>query len=70
MLKGLTVLNFLHQSTPVGAIIIVDDYDFFSTGVKAAVDEFLEEQNSEMIVYECSVPNTQYGHFAILTRKC
>ena len=66
----LTVLNFLHQSTPVGAIIIVDDYDFFSTGVKAAVDEFLEEQNSEMIVYECSVPNTQYGHFAILTRKC
>ena len=63
------VLDFLHHKTPVGAIIIVDDYDFFSTGVKTAVDEFIEEKNSEMIIYECLVPNTQYGHFAILTRK-
>ena len=50
------------------AIIIVDDYDFFSTGSKTAVDEFIEEKNSTETIYKCFVPNTQYGHFIILTR--
>lgn len=62
-------LDFLHRTTPTGAIIIVDDYDFFSTGVKAAVDEFLEEKNSSAMSYECLVPNTRYGCFAVLTRR-
>jgi hypothetical protein len=62
------VLEFLHQATSIGSTIIVDDYDFFSTGAKAAVDEFLEEKNSTAVVYDCLVPNTRYGHFAILTR--
>ncbi len=62
-------LDFLHRVTPSGAIIIVDDYDFFSTGVKTAVDEFIEAKMSIGTVYECLVPNTRYGHFAVLTRK-
>lgn len=61
-------LDFLHLTTSIGAIIIVDDYDFFSTGAKTAVDEFIEENNSSRVVYECLVPNSRYGHFAVLTR--
>ncbi len=62
-------LNFLHQTTSTGAIIIVDDYDFFSTGVKTAVDEFLEEKNASELIYECMVSNKRYGCFAVLKRK-
>ncbi len=62
-------LNFLHRTTATGAIIIVDDYDFFSSGLKTAVDEFLEEKNVNATLYECLVPNTQYGCFAVLTRR-
>ena len=62
-------LEFLHQVTPSGAIIIVDDYYFFSAGSKIAVDEFIEDKNSSEICYECFVPDIIYGHFAILTKK-
>ncbi|MCX6666303.1 MAG: hypothetical protein NT038_09680 [Euryarchaeota archaeon] len=62
-------LDFLHQTTSTGAIIIADDYAFFSTGVKTAVDESLEEKNSNAMIYECLVPNTRYGCFAILTKR-
>lgn len=62
-------LEFLHKITPSGAIIIVDDYSFFSTGSKTAVDEFIEEKNSNEMLYECFVPNTRYGYFAVLTKK-
>lgn len=62
-------LDFLHHVTPTGAIIIVDDYDFFSTGVKTAVDEFIQAKLSIGTVYESLVPNTRYGHFAVLTKK-
>lgn len=62
-------LEFLHQTTSPGSMIVVDDYDFFSTGVKTAVDEFVAEQNVGLKRYECSVPDRRYGYFAILTRK-
>jgi hypothetical protein len=62
-------LDFLHLVTPSEAIIIVDDYDFFSTGVKTAVDEFITAKKLIGTNYECLVPNTYYGHFAVLTRK-
>jgi len=62
-------LDFLHRTTSTGAMIIVDDYDFFSTGAKTAVDEFLEEKNAGEMIYECLVPNTRYGNFAVLTRS-
>lgn len=61
-------LDFLHGITSAGTIIIVDDYDFFSTGAKTAVDEFLEERNSSSVIYECMIPDTRYGHFAVITR--
>ncbi len=62
-------LNFLHRVTHSGAIIIVDDYDYFSTGVKTAVDEFIQAKISIGTVYDCLIPDTNYGHFAVLTRK-
>jgi O-methyltransferase len=62
-------LEFLHKITPCGAIIIVDDYDFFSTGPKTAVDEFIQEKNTHFMLYESFVPNTRYGYFAVLTKK-
>ena len=58
-------LEFLTQVTKKGSIIIVDDYDFFSTGAKTAVDEFIEQQKS---IFKLFVPNETHGYFAILTR--
>ncbi|MCU7835977.1 MAG: TylF/MycF family methyltransferase [gamma proteobacterium symbiont of Taylorina sp.] len=62
-------LEYLHNVTPIGAIIIVDDYNFFSTGVKTAVDEWLAEKNLAQTIYDCYIPNTYYGHFCILTKN-
>jgi O-methyltransferase len=61
-------LNFLHSVTTSGSIIIVDDYDFFSTGVKEAVDEFLSDKNFDDNSYDFFVPDTRFGYFAILTK--
>ena len=38
-------LAFLDSVTPLGAMIIVDDYGFFSTGAKTAVDELRDREN-------------------------
>ena len=64
-----TALNFLHDATPSGAIIMVDDYDFFSTGVKTAVDEFIKERNSAGAIYDVLIPNTQFGHCATSSQE-
>ncbi len=61
-------LQFLHTVTPRGARIIVDDYDFFSTGAKTAVDEFLDEQNKLGRMYESFTPDTRLGYFSVLTK--
>lgn len=61
-------LEFLHPRMDPGAIVIVDDYDFFSSGAKAAVDEFVAERNSEGGAYQCVVPDPELGHFAVLER--
>ena len=58
-------LEFLDQVTKNGSIIIVDDYDFFSTGAKIAVDEFIKENQKK---YKLFIPEKIYGCFAILTR--
>ena len=63
------VLDYLHKIASDGAIIIVDDYNFFSTGVKTAVDDFLKRNNSNLIRYECMVPDKRYGYFAVITKK-
>lgn len=61
-------LEFLHKTSSAGAIIVVDDYDYFSTGAKVAVDEFVEAANSGEKLYDLLVPSTQYGHFAVMTK--
>jgi hypothetical protein len=58
-------LDYLIQVTKKGAIIVVDDYDFFSTGAKTAVDEFIKEQNATFNLF---IPDRIHGCFAILTR--
>jgi len=63
------VLEFLHPLTSPGAVIIVDDYGFFSSGVKTAVDEFIQDKNDREKVYEYMIPDTRYGHFIVLTKK-
>ncbi|MFT6286366.1 MAG: hypothetical protein ACJA09_001112 [Alcanivorax sp.] len=65
----LIALRFLDPITPSGAIIIVDDYDFFSTGAKVAVDEFVAQMNADSVQYRLSIPEKDFGHFAILS-KC
>lgn len=64
-----TALQFLDRATSVGSMIVVDDYNFFSTGAKLAVDEFVQARNSASMAYEMVVPHTCYGHCAVLTRK-
>jgi hypothetical protein len=61
-------LEYLNETAAPGAIFIVDDYDFFSTGGKAAVDEFVREKNGSAPRYECFVPDVKYGHFAVLEK--
>ena len=64
-----TALNYLHTVTVKGSIIIVDDYDYFSTGCKLCVDEFVADKNSINKVYDVVIPDESFGHFAILTRQ-
>jgi O-methyltransferase len=62
------VLNFLDTVMDKNAIILVDDYDSFSTGAKSAVDEFIAEKNKSEIKYEIFIPDKVFGCFALLTR--
>jgi len=50
--------------TPRGRIV-VDDYDFFSTGAKTAVDEFLQQHSGR---YELVRPAEFAGAFCVLSR--
>lgn len=61
------VLSYLDEVTSRGSIIIVDDYDHFSTGAKTAVDEFINSA-SHRNDYSIVVPDSSYGKFAILSR--
>lgn len=62
-------LRFLHNVTQLGGIIIVDDYNFFSTGPKTALDEFVKEKDPVHKTYEVMIPDRRIGCFAVLTRK-
>lgn len=61
------VLEYLDSVLTAGGIIIVDDYDFFSTGVKTAVDEFLSGPERSL-QYTRTVPERAFGAFVILQR--
>jgi len=60
-------LAWLDHVTPEGAAIVVDDYDFFSTGVKTAVDEFVRGSATDG-AYDLRVPDAQLGHFAVIRK--
>jgi O-methyltransferase len=60
-----TALEFLDQHLLVGAIVIVDDYDFFSTGVKTAVDEFISANPG---CYSIEVPDVISARCCILKK--
>jgi hypothetical protein len=62
-------LEFLDSVVSPASVIIVDDYDFFSTGSKTAVDEFVESRRGTSHEYDCLVPDASYGHFAILRQS-
>lgn len=61
---GIThALNYLHRHLTPGGRIVVDDYDFFSTGAKTAVDEFVFRHQG---TYDLILPQSFAGHFCIL----
>jgi hypothetical protein len=62
----LMVLNFLDKSLSAGGFAVVDDYGFFSSGVKIAVDEFVADYSER---YEIIFPRKFAGHFCILHKK-
>jgi O-methyltransferase len=61
----LIALEFLDSRLTLNGRIVVDDYDWFSTGAKTAVDEFVTRHGSH---YEFSLPIEGAGHFALLHR--
>ncbi len=61
----LNALNFIHLVMDEGGETIIDDYNHFSAGAKAAVDEFLEKNSDS---YELKIPNEAFGAFAIFKK--
>ncbi|WP_243438758.1 TylF/MycF family methyltransferase [Fundidesulfovibrio soli] len=59
----LLALRALHGRVPEGGVLMVDDYGFFSSGVKTAVHEFLDEHPGE---YELTLPLALSGKFCFL----
>lgn len=62
----LTGLELLHPRCQAGSILMVDDYKYFSTGVEAAVKQFVESHPSQYDLIEAS-PSA--GHFCVLRRR-
>ena len=62
----LIALQFLDTVLKPGGFVIVDDYDFFTTGAKCAVDEFYESRSER---YSRIFPTKTGETFCILYRK-
>jgi glycosyltransferase involved in cell wall biosynthesis len=58
-------LGYLDRHLAPGGRIVVDDYDFFSTGAKTAVDEFMQQHPN----YELAMPAGFAGAFCMLRKK-
>jgi O-methyltransferase len=58
-------LAYLDRHLSTHGRIVVDDYDFFSTGAKAAVDEFIQRHQGR---YELGFPKSFAGNFCLLRR--
>jgi hypothetical protein len=61
-----TALNFLDSVIVPGGYIVVDDYNFFSQGAKAAADEFVEYHKENYVI---DFPDTTGGNICVLSRK-
>jgi hypothetical protein len=61
-------LEFLSGVVPVGGVVIVDEYGYFSTGSKKAIDEFVDRDFGSEAGFDLEIPDVSFGHFAILTR--
>lgn len=59
-------LDYLDRHLSPNGRIVVDDYDFFSTGAKTAVDEFIQKHRGR---YELVLPEKFAGHFCLLRPK-
>jgi O-methyltransferase len=59
-------LDYLDRHLSPNGRIVVDDYDFFSTGAKTAVDDFVARHADR---YELAKPAAFAGHFCLLRRK-
>jgi hypothetical protein len=59
-------LNFLDKVLQTGGYVVVDDYDYFSTGVKTAVDEFVTTHKDK---YQVSFPIKSAGNFCIIKKS-
>lgn len=64
----LTTLEYLDPKLKPGSMVIVDDYDFFSTGVRTAVNEFLSISNATNKKYEIVISEKVFGSFAIIKK--
>lgn len=62
----LDVLNTIEEKLLDKSIIIVDDYDFFSTGVKKAVDMWVEKNKNK---YEMDKIRTNQASYVIITKN-
>lgn len=58
-------LAYLDRHLAPGGRIVVDDYDFFSTGAKTAVDEFRAQHGSR---YDFVLPEGFAGKFCLLRK--
>lgn len=62
-------LNYLDAHSDNGAVFVVDDYDYFSTGAKKAVDEFLNEKGGDKGSYISEPSSSKQGHCIVLTKR-
>lgn len=59
-------LAYLDRHLTANGRIVVDDYDFFSTGSKTAVDEFMQKNGER---YALAHPAGFAGHFCLLRAR-
>lgn len=59
-------LEYLDKVLCQGGNIIVDDYGYFSTGVKMAVDEFISMAKTD---YSITISKEYEGHFVIIKKN-
>ena len=62
----LDALKFVDKTSSIGTEIIVDDYDYFSSGAKLAVEHFLD--GAGLGTWKCQVADRVHGYFATLLR--